>query len=74
MPIYEYLCRDCDQQFEQLVRSSDPSPDCPICGSGQLMKLLSVPVAHAGESGGKPRGDDQPMGPCGSACGCFPPE
>lgn len=69
MPLYEYLCRDCDKQVEVLVRSSDESTECPDCGGGRLMKLLSVPAAPA--LGGKAGGDD-PAGPCGSGCGCFP--
>ncbi|MEM8865781.1 MAG: zinc ribbon domain-containing protein, partial [Planctomycetota bacterium] len=73
MPLYEYLCRDCDSQVELLVRSANEKPNCPDCGSGRLMKLLSVPAApsathSAGSDGGEP-----PTGPCGSACGCFPP-
>ncbi|MEO0530178.1 MAG: zinc ribbon domain-containing protein [Planctomycetota bacterium] len=69
MPLYEYLCRDCDHEVEVLVRNTDEQPECPDCGSAKLMKLLSVPAAHSasGQSAGGP-----PEGPCGSACGCFP--
>ncbi|WP_223903806.1 FmdB family zinc ribbon protein [Rhodoferax lithotrophicus] len=41
MPIYEYSCGDCGHEFEALVRS-DTTPQCPICHSGKLEKLLSV--------------------------------
>lgn len=41
MPIYEYACKDCNTQFETLVRS-DTVPECPSCHSVQLEKLLSV--------------------------------
>ncbi|MEN1681233.1 MAG: zinc ribbon domain-containing protein [Planctomycetota bacterium] len=68
MPLYEYACRDCDHQPELLVRPSDPTPACPECGSERLVKLLSVPAAPASQAGGDPS-----EGPCGSACGCFPP-
>jgi putative FmdB family regulatory protein len=40
MPIYEYQCRACQQQFEALVRGSE-SPVCPACQSGDLERLLS---------------------------------
>lgn len=41
MPIYEYACQDCGQQFEMLVRS-DTVPACPKCQSNRLDKQLSV--------------------------------
>ena len=40
MPIYEYAC-ECGHEFEALVRS-DTEPQCPICHSKELEKLLSV--------------------------------
>jgi putative FmdB family regulatory protein len=45
MPIYEYVCRDCGQQFEWLLRG-DEKPSCPSCGRGKLTKQLSLPAAH----------------------------
>lgn len=63
MPIYEYACNDCGNQFETLVRSGD-SPACPGCHSNQLEKLLSV-FATTGDS--TKAASDMP-GPCGS-CG-----
>jgi putative FmdB family regulatory protein len=41
MPIYEYACQDCGQQFEMLVRS-DTVLACPKCQSSRLDKQLSV--------------------------------
>jgi putative FmdB family regulatory protein len=40
MPIYEYECRDCRHQFEQLVRTGD-TPECPQCRGHELQRLLS---------------------------------
>ena len=40
MPIYEYACRACRREFEQLVRTGD-IPACPGCRSGDLERLLS---------------------------------
>ena len=50
MPIYEYRCKNCEEQVEVLVRSrtSNP-PTCPNCGSSLLEKLLSVPYVMKGE-------------------------
>jgi len=41
MPIYEYECRGCGHQFEQLVRTGDV-PACPTCRGGDLERLLSL--------------------------------
>jgi putative FmdB family regulatory protein len=40
MPIYEYECRGCQHQFEQLVRTGD-IPECPHCHGRDLARLLS---------------------------------
>jgi putative FmdB family regulatory protein len=50
MPIYDYRCKDCDKNFELLVRSSS-IPVCPACGSQQLEKLLSIPAAPGQTAG-----------------------
>lgn len=64
MPIHEYVCQDCGESFEKLVRAAD-QPECPRCHSVALDKKLSVfATANAG-------GDKLPAmagGPCGS-CG-----
>lgn len=69
MPLYEYLCRNCDKEVEVLVRSSEERAECPDCGGGKLTKLLSVTAAPATGGGTESAG---PSGPCGSSCGCFP--
>lgn len=43
MPIFEYKCRSCGNQFEALVRKSD-IPACPSCKGIELEKLLSLPA------------------------------
>ena len=40
MPIYEYACRGCGHEFEQLVRTGD-TPACPSCQGQDLERLLS---------------------------------
>ena len=65
MPIYEYSCPKCEQDFELLVRGSD-RPACPTCGSRNLERLLSVPAAHTRTSSQSLpicQGDSGP--PCG---------
>ena len=49
MPLYEYSCQECGNQFEKMVRlgqSSDgiavaQAPVCPQCGSVQTHKQIS---------------------------------
>lgn len=45
MPIYDFACKACDNQFEALVRGTS-IPVCPACSSAELERLLSMPVAH----------------------------
>ncbi len=40
MPIFEYECRGCGEQFEMLVLASTV-PACPSCQGQDLEKLLS---------------------------------
>jgi putative FmdB family regulatory protein len=44
MPIFEYACRKCGKQFEELVRGKE-QPACPKCKSKDLEKLLSLPYS-----------------------------
>lgn len=63
MPIYEYSCQSCGNEFEALVRSN-AKPQCPKCQSPQLEKLLSV---FATATSNEPMAPSV-AGPCG-ACG-----
>lgn len=42
MPIFEYQCIDCGQQFEHLQRSGAPEPQCPGCGQSRLTQMISL--------------------------------
>jgi len=43
MPIYEYLCSECGESFEKMVRFSEAnqSPVCPKCASQDTHKKIS---------------------------------
>jgi putative FmdB family regulatory protein len=43
MPIYEYLCKNCGERVEVLIRSGSGAPSCPQCDSPLLEKLFSAP-------------------------------
>lgn len=65
MPIYEYRCKKCDKDFEELV-FDDAAPLCPHCGSNDTYKLMSCCARH--RAGGD--GDDGGMAAPASGGGC----
>ncbi|HVA48618.1 MAG TPA: zinc ribbon domain-containing protein [Pirellulales bacterium] len=69
MPLYEYQCDACGDEFELLVRSGD-KPECPSCRSPRLAKRLSVPAAPVTSGTNLPMADAPFMG-CGKP-GCGP--
>jgi len=43
MPIYEYVCTECEHAHEALQKLSDaPLIDCPACASSTLEKKISA--------------------------------
>jgi putative FmdB family regulatory protein len=52
MPLYEYKCENCGEQFEVIQKFSDPLVEkCPKCGRGPVHKLLSSPAIQFKGSG-----------------------
>ncbi len=43
MPIYLYKCKNCESEFEKLVRLND-TPDCPACESRDLERQFTAPA------------------------------
>jgi putative FmdB family regulatory protein len=43
MPIFEYTCNACGNEFETLVRGSETAT-CPSCSSEDLAKRFSIPA------------------------------
>jgi putative FmdB family regulatory protein len=68
MPIYEYQCLHCHNEFEMLVRSSGPAPACPQCNGTDLHKKLSAFAAHTASASGA-SDVDAPCGTCGAPGG-----
>ena len=46
MPVFEYSCKSCEQQFELLVLGS-MKPACPSCKSEQVEKQFSLPAVKS---------------------------
>lgn len=43
MPLFEYECQDCHENFEKLVRVvGNQNVECPQCGSSNTLKKFSV--------------------------------
>ena len=49
MPLYDFHCKQCDREFEALVRPNDPPTTCPSCKSADVEKLLSAFALHTDE-------------------------
>ena len=47
MPIFEYVCKECDKRFEALVRSA-ATVECPACNSTSLEKQVSASAKGRG--------------------------
>jgi putative FmdB family regulatory protein len=66
MPIFEYVCADCQHHFETLVQGA-AQPVCPSCQGTRLQKQLSVfAVASRGLSASPA---PAPCGTCGDPRG-----
>ena len=51
MPIYEYVCEDCQTQFEKIVFNKTQEISCPKCAGKKATLQLSVfSSAVAGDS------------------------
>lgn len=52
MPIYEYVCKTCEYEFEKIRSFSDSTtPLCPSCESDKVERKLGVPAIHFKGSG-----------------------
>ena len=73
MPIYEYICRKCEKEFEELVFDLEATIKCPGCGSKRVRKCMSV-FAHKSDSGFTSSAGSCDCGGCSSSscsgCSC----
>lgn len=62
MPIYEYRCTACENEFEVFVQSANSEVKCVECGDANLQRKFSV---FGMKSGSKFRSSSS-KGSCGS--------
>jgi putative FmdB family regulatory protein len=75
MPIYEYICDDCETPFERIVLNKDQEIACPKCAGRKNTIQLSVFSAPNGNgNGASATSSSAPMPSggscCGGGCGC----
>ncbi len=46
MPIFDYVCKSCQHEFEALVLGGK-TPVCEKCGGSDLERLLSMPYVKS---------------------------
>jgi putative FmdB family regulatory protein len=68
MPIFEYVCKECDHQFEALVYGSQKAA-CPKCHGKKLAPQLSVFAVSAKGASSDATPAPGPCGSCGDARG-----
>jgi putative FmdB family regulatory protein len=67
MPLYEYTCKKCENEFEALVYSEAEVVECPKCDSEKVEKKMSVPARPVKSLPiGSGCGTEGP--PCGPSC------
>jgi putative FmdB family regulatory protein len=71
MPIFEYVCDQCDTRFERIVINKQQEITCPNCASKKATIQLSVFAAASG-SGTSSSGSSSSGGGscCGGGCSC----
>ncbi|HBX68366.1 MAG TPA: zinc ribbon domain-containing protein [Chloroflexi bacterium] len=69
MPIYEYLCSDCDTRFEALrsMSKADAPIACQKCDGENTIRKVSAAFAHSG--GRVVAGSASSSGGCGNCAG-----
>jgi putative FmdB family regulatory protein len=73
MPVYEYVCQDCNTRFQKRVATFKlaDSVSCESCSGSNIHRTISK-VAFLGASRDIPVTSGAPSagGCCGGSCGC----
>ena len=69
MPMFEFTCKECSRQFEDLVTLAEMEAGevvCPACGSRRIERGFSTFATSGGDSAGGFSGGGCGSGGCGS--------
>jgi len=62
---------ECEDHFEELVRSSEQVVTCPSCGAAKVLKQFSSFAVHgSGSKASSVASSGGGGGCCGGGCGC----
>ena len=70
MPIYEYKCKNCNEEFEALVFRSDEKVPCPNCKGEDNQRLMSACGFKTGGASDAGGGYTAPSGGSSGCSGC----
>ncbi len=68
MPIFDYKCNGCENEFEMLVRSSEAVVQCEKCGSENVERKISAFSVGQISNGCAVQGDCHSGHKCGGHC------
>ena len=69
VPIYEYVCMECESHFEELVRSEEQVA-CPDCAATSVSRQFSSFAVHGVTKSVAKVASGGGGGCCGGSCGC----
>ena len=70
MPIYEFICKKCKHEFEELVMSTSEKINCPDCGSKRIERAMSTFSYSSGGSFSHSSGNSCGSCSSGNCSGC----
>jgi putative FmdB family regulatory protein len=69
VPIYEYVCMECESHFEELVRGEEQVA-CPDCAATSVSRQFSSFAVHGVTKSVAKVASGGGGGCCGGSCGC----
>ena len=71
MPLFEFKCDDCGEEFETLVLNSEDNVECSKCNSFNLTKMVSSFGLNLSNNNTSSDIDDSFGCGCHTGCGCI---
>ena len=73
MPLYDFVCQDCEHPFEMLVRDDSTRVECPACHGKKVQRMLPLPARPPSTTPARSATACNSSGPpCGPMCSRFP--